>query len=133
VENSPDSGRQVADVRPFSATSFVHRIGTTKKPLIQSFPKLIKGKEKSLQSKIEAFEKQREELRKHQLSEAQIDHIAPRVSQVEVDATQADVAGLKAEAEALQRFLADAPRFNISLLKDTAIDPCHVLVTEAAA
>jgi hypothetical protein len=54
-------------------------------------------------------------------------------NQSEIDASNAAVTGLKAEAEAIQTFLADAPRFDVELLCGTTLYPDHDPITEAAA
>jgi predicted GNAT family acetyltransferase len=88
---------------------------------INEIPTLVAKEEKSLKNKLNAREAQADELRKKNFAAAQIEQIAPPVSQAEIDASNAVVAGLKTEAEAIQKFLADAPRYDLGLLAGTSL------------
>lgn len=96
-------------------------------------PSLIEREQKALQHKHSARDFQVAELQKKNFTAAQIDHIAPPVPQSEIDASQAVVAGLKAEAVAIQKFLADATRYDVALLLETTLYPDHDPIAEAAA
>jgi hypothetical protein len=96
-------------------------------------PSLITREQKALQHKLDSREAQASELRKKNFTAAKIDQIVPPVSQSEMDASHAAVTGLQAEAEAIQRFLADAPRFDAELLQGTTLCPAHDPVAEAQA
>jgi flagellar biosynthesis chaperone FliJ len=96
-------------------------------------PALIEREEKTLQHKLGAREMQTVELQKKNFTAAQIDRIAPPVSQAEIDASHAVVSGLQAEAECIREFLKDAPRYDVALLQGTTIYPDHDPITEAAA
>jgi hypothetical protein len=96
-------------------------------------PTLIAREENTLQHRLDAREAQAEELRKKNFTAAKIDQIIPPIPQCEIDASDAVVVGLKAEAEAIQTFLADAPRFDVELLRGTTLYPDHDPITEAAA
>jgi hypothetical protein len=96
-------------------------------------PALIEREQKDLQHKHSARDFQVAELQKKNFTSAQIDRIAPPVPQAEIDASNAVVAGLQAEAEAIQKFLSDAPRFDAELLIGTTLCPAHDPITEEAA
>jgi flagellar biosynthesis chaperone FliJ len=100
---------------------------------INEIPTLISREEKALKHKLDAREMQASELRVKHFTVAQIYQIAPPVPQSEIDASNALVAGMKAEAESIQKFLADAPRFDAELLRETTLYPGHDTITEAAA
>jgi hypothetical protein len=96
-------------------------------------PTLIAREQKTLQHKHSARDFQVAELQKKNFTAAQIDRIAPPVPQHEIDASDAIVAGLQAEMEAVQKFLADAPRYDVALLQETILCPSHDPITEEAA
>jgi hypothetical protein len=89
---------------------------------LHQIPTLIEKAEKSLRHKVDARNSQREELEKQHLSEAQIDYVAPLVSRDEIDKTHVVVVSLKAEAESIKQFLADAPRYDMGLLAGTQLE-----------
>jgi len=92
---------------------------------LNRIPELIAREEKALKHKQEAREIQADELKKKHFTAVQIDVITPPVSQAEIDESNAVVAYLKAEAEAIQRFFADRPRYDIGLLSGTSLDPLN--------
>jgi hypothetical protein len=96
-------------------------------------PTLIAREQKTLQHRLDAREAQADELRKKNFTAAKIDQIVPPIPQSEIDASNAIVAGLQAEMEAVQKFLADAPGFDVELLLGTTLYPDHDPITEAAA
>jgi flagellar biosynthesis chaperone FliJ len=91
---------------------------------------LIEREQKALQHKHSVRDFQVAELQKKDFTAVQIDRIAPPVSQNEIDASHAIVAGLQAKAEAIRKFLSDAPRYDVVLLQGTTIYPDHDLVTK---
>jgi hypothetical protein len=100
---------------------------------LNELPTLIAREEKAMKHKLDAREFEAEELRKRNFSADKINRIVPQVAQSEIDHSNAIVAGHRTEAEAIQKFLSDAPRFDIEILRGTTLYPCHDTVTEAAA
>jgi flagellar biosynthesis chaperone FliJ len=100
---------------------------------LNEIPTLIRREESALKHKLNAREFEAEELRKKNFSADKIDQLVPPIPQSEIDASNAAVTGLKAEAEAIQTFLADAPRFDVELLCGTTLYPDNDSITEAAA
>jgi hypothetical protein len=96
-------------------------------------PALIEREQKDLQHKHSARDFQVAELQKKNFTAAQIDRIAPPVPQSEIDASQAIVAGLQAEAESVREFLKDALRYDVELLRGTTLYPDPDPITEAVA
>jgi hypothetical protein len=100
---------------------------------LNELPTLIAREEKAMKHKLDAREFESEELRKRNFSVDKINRIVPQVAQSEIDHSNAIVAGHRTEAEAIQKFLGDAPRFDIEILRGTTLYPCHDTITEAAA
>lgn len=91
--------------------------------LLNDVPRLINLEKKNLEHKIDAHKVKVEELRKKGLGMQEIDHLCPPVTQEEIDTSTARVAALESEGKALEKFFADAPRYDVELLKNTALAP----------
>ncbi|MGZ8942609.1 MAG: hypothetical protein ACXW00_07580, partial [Methylobacter sp.] len=100
--------------------------------LLNEIPKQIHLEQATLKHHIGSRQMKVEELKKKGFGPAEIDRLYPAGSEVDVDASKSRVSALEAEAKALEAFLADAPRYDTGLLKNTALAPLLALEEEAA-
>lgn len=63
------------------------------------------------------------ELRKQGLTQAEIDHFCPPITEADHKKLEQEIKALRAEEVALSAFLSDSPIFNIELLKNTSVYP----------
>lgn len=89
---------------------------------LNQIPRDIELEQKTFAARLDTRKQKVEELSKR-FSEAEIEKIVPSITQAEIDASAAVIAGLKAEAEDIRRFLSDSPRYSTELLKQTSIYP----------
>lgn len=98
--------------------------------LLSEIPKQINLEQKELEHRIDAYRVKVEELRKKGLGMQEIDHLCQPVTQEEIDASKDKVTALQDEAKALEAFLADSPRYDVELLRNTKLAP--LIESEAA-
>lgn len=110
-------GDEQFDCRP------IELISAAASRLLNEIPHLIELEQKSLQARKECRELKANELVKKGFSDAEICRIIPPIAQNEIDASAAIIAGFKAEAEDIKKFLSDSPRYSTELLKQTSIYP----------
>jgi replicative DNA helicase len=87
---------------------------------LNAIPRDIELEQKTFAARLDTRKQKVEELSKR-FSEAEIEKIVPSITQAEIDASAAIIAGLKAEAAAIEAFLADAPRYDTSLIHNTKL------------
>jgi hypothetical protein len=89
---------------------------------LNRIPRDIELEEKTFEHRVKARQFKADELLSLNFSITEIDAVIPPISQDDIDASRAVVAGLQKEAKALMAFLNDAPAYNIELLKQTSIN-----------
>lgn len=84
-------------------------------------PGHIESEEKNIKSHMQCYETKAEELRKKGFTTEQIANIVP-YPQNEIDASQKAIADMKTEVKAIEMFLGDSPRYDVSLIKNAKLD-----------
>lgn len=110
-----DDGNQAYENRPEAL------IQAASNRLLDEIPKQINLEQTTLKHNLRGREMKLEELKKKGFGPAEIDRLSPAGPEVDVDASKARVTALEAEAKAIEAFLADAPRYDVELLKNTAL------------
>ncbi|MBF6649524.1 hypothetical protein [Methylobacter sp. BlB1] len=96
--------------------------------LNSDIPKEIELEKAGLKARISTRDIKAKELLKKGFSDEEIDRVVPPVSSDEIALSCTRVAELEAESEAIQEFLADAPRFSTELLKNTQLSQSEEVV-----
>jgi hypothetical protein len=84
-------------------------------------PGHIESEEKNIKSHMQCYETKAEELRKKGFTTEQIANIV-LYPQNEIDASQKAIADMKTEVKAIEIFLGDSPRYDVSLIKNAKLD-----------
>jgi len=85
-------------------------------------PNAINLEHKTAQNKVDTYQFKTEELRKKGFSAAEIETLIVH-PQPELDAHQAAITEFEVEQSKIEQFLADSPRFDVSLLNDAKLEP----------
>lgn len=88
--------------------------------------------QKSAQNTIDAYQFKTNELRQKGFSQAEIEAVLT-YPQPELDAHQATIAELEVEQKNIERFLADAPRYDLSLLDGAKLKPFLLVLNDRQA
>jgi hypothetical protein len=84
-------------------------------------PGQIESEKKNIKSHIQCYEIKDEDLRKKGFTTEQIANIVP-YPQNEIDASQKAIADMNTEVKAIEIFLGDSPRYDVSFIKNAKLD-----------
>lgn len=121
-----DDGNQAYQNRPEEL------IKKASQRLLTEIPKAINLEQATLKHNLSGREMKVEELKKKGFGPAEIDRLYPAGPETDTEASKARVTALEAEAKKLEAFLADAPRYDVEMLQNTALAPLIEMNKEAA-
>lgn len=87
---------------------------------LNQIPRDIELEQKTFAARVDTRRQKVEELGK-KFSDAEIERIIPPISQDEINASRSRIEALKTEKATIEAFLADSPRYDITLLSNTGL------------